>query len=78
MENEQPSIKRIWEKVRYFLFILFFGFLYGLFFATLLGIFLQLILKINISESSNLHRLLFLFWGIGTIGWHLYLKNKDA
>ena len=57
--------------------IAFLGFVYGMGFLALFGLLLQITLGVNISDFENSHRLLFLFWGGGAIGWHIYLKVQE-
>ena len=77
MKNEQSSTKEIWEKVKYLFGVVFFGFLYGIGFLAFFGMLLQWTLGIDISESDNIYRLLFIFWGVCTLGWHLRLKDQE-
>ena len=75
--NNEKSIKDIWENVKYLLGIIFLGLLYGIGSLVLLSMLLQWTLGIDITELDNIHILLFLLWGVYTIGWHLYFKNEE-
>lgn len=77
MNKEQPPIKEILEKVKYLFGIAFMGFLYGISFLVFLAILLQWTIGIDITEFGSTYRLLFLFWGVCAVGWHLYLQNQE-
>lgn len=64
------------KNLKYILAVAFFGFLYGVGFLVLLSMLLQWTLEIDITESNNIYRLLFLFWGVSAVGWHLYHKKQ--
>lgn len=77
MSDEKTPIKETWKNVKYLLVVAFFGLLYGIGFLAFFGMLLQWILGIDISESDNIHRLLFIFWGVCAVGWHKFHSSTN-
>ncbi|HBA45518.1 hypothetical protein A2W67_01915 [Candidatus Nomurabacteria bacterium RIFCSPLOWO2_02_40_28] len=75
--NEESPVKEVWGNVKYLFTIVAMGLWYGLLGVVALAMFLQLILKIDITELDRFLYLLLLSWGVGTVGMHLYFKNKE-